>query len=40
VSQAAGNNNQFKKELKGLLFKECHYSTEDYLNKEFCNIGY
>jgi hypothetical protein len=35
-----GNNNQFKKELKNLLIKGCYYSTEDYLNEEFCNIGY
>jgi hypothetical protein len=35
-----GNNNQFKEELKDLLVKGCYYSMEDYLNEEFCNIGY
>jgi hypothetical protein len=33
-----GNRNQFKKELKYLLFKECYYSIEDYSNKKFSNI--
>jgi hypothetical protein len=37
---SVGNNNQFKKELKDLLIKGCYYSAEDYLNEEFCNIGY
>jgi hypothetical protein len=32
-------NNQFKKELH-LLIKGCYYSTLDYLNEEFCTIGY
>jgi hypothetical protein len=35
-----GYYNQFKKELKGLLTKGCYYSTEEYLNEKFCNIGY
>jgi hypothetical protein len=34
-----GNNNQFKKGIEGVI-KVCFYSTEDYLNEEFCNIGY
>jgi hypothetical protein len=35
-----GNNNQFKKELKDLLIKWCHYFVEVYLNDEFSNICY
>jgi hypothetical protein len=46
------NKNQFTRELKKLLIKECYYSIEDYLNssfkqssieylnEEFSNIGY
>jgi hypothetical protein len=35
-----GNKNQLKKESKDLLIMGCYYSIEDYLNEEFCNIGY
>jgi hypothetical protein len=31
-----GNNNQLKKKFKDLF----SYSVQDYLNEEFCNIGY
>jgi hypothetical protein len=34
------NNNQFRKELEDLLIKGCYYSIDEYLNEEFCNIGY
>jgi hypothetical protein len=34
-----GNNNQFKKGIEGVI-KVSYYSTEDYLNEEFCNTGY
>jgi hypothetical protein len=34
------NKNQFTRELKKLLIKGCYYSTEDYFNEEFSNIGY
>jgi hypothetical protein len=35
-----GNNSQFKKELKDIYIKGCHYSIKDYLKEEFCNTGY
>jgi hypothetical protein len=34
------NNNQFARELKKLLIRECYYSIQDYLNEEFSTTGY
>jgi hypothetical protein len=34
------NISQFKKKLKELLIKGFYYTTEDYLNEDFSEIGY